>query len=405
MEFYDYKTLPVNGTQVIDPNKTGMSFYDQFLTDKELDYLHNKKNLKGDIIMMSPEEYYEACAKYGFPNSPVSVDNLKRTRRLSTDVLEHLKEVLLVHKKRFPIPMLNIAEKGQEGLHRMMVIGDLFGWNHKVPVLVVNWYDEDRAKREAEAKHKYDIDYNVEKAIQETCYYTYYSVEEIAQQLQHELFRRFEYRDTVKVPDKIELRETSDGYTFTFEGYEYAINKDDVELKDEEQNDLDDIDVEDLESTEDFLKRYFGDDWRETHPHLKDTFNIKESVNEGSEDITVMGLGIKLRKKAETGWTKETCHPAYRDRWSNEQPSIGQCAITAMWLNKTRGWDIYETTVNRSRHFFNKDANGFVYDLTADQFQDSSIDYENNRKRKFKELYRSCGDRYELFKNNLESNN
>ena len=271
MNNYDYKTLPVNGTQVIDPNKTGMSFYDQFLDDKETHYLHNNKNLRGDVVMMSPQKYYELCSKHGFGHE-VPVDKLKQSRAAAQKNIEHLKNVLTVQKKRFPMPMLNLAEHSQEGLHRMMAIGELYGWDLKVPVLVVDWYDKDRAKRDAEAKKKYELDWNVEKAITRACRYTYYSVDELASQLGSELYDQFKFSDDVKVPDHIDVEETRGGYKFTFAGYDYVIDKDDVRM--EESNDeLDDIDDQDIDY-EEFLRRYFGDNWRETHPHLKKTFGI-----------------------------------------------------------------------------------------------------------------------------------
>lgn len=279
MEFYDYKTLPVSGNQVVDSTKTGMTFYDQFLTTKEQDYLNNVKNLQGEIVQMSPEEYYDACAKYGFPNSPVSVENLKRTRRAQTKILDHLKDVLLVYKKRFPMPMLNIAQKGQEGLHRMMVIGDLFGWDHKVPVLVITHFDEDRAQREEQERYKYDIDRNIERAIELACRYTYYSLEELEQQLVHEIATRFEYRDDIEVPTHIQINETSEGYTFTFSGFEYCINKEDVHM--EASVDQSDLELNDLD--DDFLIRYFGDNWEEEFPELRTKFNIDESFNQNNK--------------------------------------------------------------------------------------------------------------------------
>ena len=275
MEFYDYKTLPVSGDQVIDPTKTGMSFYDQFLTKQEEHYLHDVKNLKGEIVLMSPEEYYDACAKYGFPNSPVSVENLKRTRRAQTKILDHLKDVLLVYKKRFPMPMLNIAQKGQEGLHRMMVVGDLFGWDHKVPVLVITHFDEDRARREEQERYKYDIDRNIERAIELACRYTYYSLEELEQQLTHEVATRFEFRDDIEVPTRIQINETSEGYTFTFSGFEYCINKEDITMR--SQDELDDIAIED-QLDDDFLARYFGDNWEDEFPELRTKLNLNRGT-------------------------------------------------------------------------------------------------------------------------------
>ena len=80
-KFYDYGTGQVSGKDVIDITKTGTAFYDDFLTAKGREYLKNNHNLKGEIQYMTPNEYYEICGKYGFPNSPISPDKLKMERK------------------------------------------------------------------------------------------------------------------------------------------------------------------------------------------------------------------------------------------------------------------------------------------------------------------------------------
>lgn len=147
-EYYDYGTAKTNGKDVIDLHKTGVSYYDDFLSPSKSEYLKTHKNLEGHVVMMSPEEYYTACSEYGFPYSQPSVESLKANRRRDTKILDHLKNVLLKYKRRFPMPFINKADKGQEGLHRMMVVGDLYGWDHKVPVLIVDWADKQKAFEE-----------------------------------------------------------------------------------------------------------------------------------------------------------------------------------------------------------------------------------------------------------------
>lgn len=537
-EYWDYGTSPITGNNIVDTRKTGISFYDQFLNPSDAKYMEEEKNLKGEIVKMSPQEYYEECAKYMWPGRNVTVDKLKYERGvLGAKTIEKLKNVLLKYKLKLCMPMINYVDPGQEGLHRMYVIGELYGWDFKVPVLKVTYADEDRAKRIAEEKRKQEIDWKVESAIQSALRYEYGDVEEFEAQLQWALSDKFRFWDEIKIPDEIKLIETTNSVILPFEGYEYPIEKGEILWKepefepDDEIEDL--IDESDLEETDEILKKYFGDDWRETHPHLKDTFGIKEEYEskgnfgvgiltkeflivepiltevrkemidkygedflygkcieasdrivellsqkgieastiegwvhydfdegcsdrpydehtwvetsshlicdvtatqfnafmeedypeiicqyklphgfqysetillESASELTVVGTGIQLRKDLEKGWTKETCHPSYRDKWSIELPSIGQCAITAMYLNEIMGWDIYETLIGKSRHFFNKDSNGFIYDLTSDQFSDNDINYEFSRKREFKDLYKSCKNRYELFKSNLKGN-
>lgn len=280
-DFYDYGTAPVNGSDVVDLHKTGMSFYDDFLSrnNKTLQYLRDNKNLVGEVVMMSPEEYYQACSDYGFNDRHPSVEKLKRERKQDEKTIQRLRDVLTVYKKKFPMPMLNKAHNSQEGLHRMMVIGDMFGWEHKVPVLVVDWADKQRAFEEARRQRIEKITYRIKRAVMDALEYTFENIDELKEQLQWELDKQFEYDDDVSTPVQFELTSNEDTSEFrvTLGAASFEFDYDDVKFKDSEEfTDDDNFDVDDidLEEIEDFLRRYFGDNWRETAPHLKDIYNI-----------------------------------------------------------------------------------------------------------------------------------
>jgi len=158
----DIDTSLFEGTPIIPD--TGMSYYNEFLNTKELDYKRKAKNRDGKIVMMTPDMYFWECSHSGF-NHYVSENELKRQRRVDAKQLEELREMLESGKK-FWLPVLNYADHSQEGLHRMMVLGDLYGWTKKeYPVLVVTPYDqekEDRWKLQDEAARF--LDNNFEKA-------------------------------------------------------------------------------------------------------------------------------------------------------------------------------------------------------------------------------------------------
>lgn len=277
--FYDYKTAPVTGNKVVDLHRTGMSFYDDFLSNDRdtINYLKTKKNMVGTVVMMSPTEYFQACSDFGFIDSHPSPQQLEKQRRNDSNILKHLKDVLTVYKKRFPMPMLNKAEHGQEGLHRMIVIGDMFGWDYKVPVLVVDWADKQRAFEDAERARKERVKHNIRRAVQYTLKYKFNNIEELKTQLQWELDKQFDYNvDNIATPVQFELTsdEQDKEFTVTIGAAKYSFDYDDVRfIEPSEEDDLDDVD---FEVDNDFLVRYFGDDWRETFPHLKDKFNIKD---------------------------------------------------------------------------------------------------------------------------------
>lgn len=261
-EFYDYKTQSVESGRVIDTRKTGMSYYDDFLKDqKTINYLRDEKNLKGTIVNMSPEEYYEACSKFIFTHRAVTVNDLKMQRSADKDTIKHLKDVLTIYKKRFPLPILNKAEQSQEGLHRMMAIGELFGWDYEVPVLVVEWADIDRAKKAAEDKRTDRIRNKIRLAVKDALNFTYYSVEELEEQLGWELDRQFDYDEEVQTPVEFELTTSKEKYHIpvedqfivTVSGVSYEFDAEDVKFEeksedvDEEELDFDDIDFDDLD--------------------------------------------------------------------------------------------------------------------------------------------------------------
>ena len=140
----DIDTSMFEGTPMMPD--TGMSLYNDFLNKKDLEYRREHKNRDGEIVMMTPNEYFRECSKYGFGHF-VPVDKLKSQRRADSGSLDALKQHLEDGKK-FWLPVLNKADGTQEGLHRMMVLGDLYGWNSKkYPVLVVTAYDQVKEDR------------------------------------------------------------------------------------------------------------------------------------------------------------------------------------------------------------------------------------------------------------------
>lgn len=148
----DYGTGEVNGKDIF-ASKTYVPFYDRILRHPE--EAAEEENLKAEVVMMSPNEYYRECATKIFRNT--TVDSLKEQRRWSEKTLEYLTKLVTQYKRKMFMPYINYAERGQEGLHRMMVAGDLFGWDEKFPVLVVTTYDEERRRREDKAEEEYKI--------------------------------------------------------------------------------------------------------------------------------------------------------------------------------------------------------------------------------------------------------
>ena len=131
----------------------------------------------------------------------------------------------------------------------------------------------------------------------------------------------------------------------------------------------------------------------------------KLAINSESPAQTLNELYRKLRH----AWCRQTAYPACQKEWVPEDPSYGQCAITAMFVHDLFGGKIYKLHVDGGgTHYFNV-IDGTVVDLGSEQFTlyHIPVPYENG----FEVDPRYCGTnpdtrkRYELLcsRLNLES--
>ena len=88
----------------------------------------------------------------------------------------------------------------------------------------------------------------------------------------------------------------------------------------------------------------------------------------------------ELKKVIEVSWSKETCYPTLQDNWNNSNPSLGQCATTALIVNDFLGGKIMRTMQDGISHYYNL-VNGKVIDLTIDQFKGIIPNYEIGEER------------------------
>ena len=123
----------IDGRAVINTQKTGMSYYDDFLNKKDHDYKKLAKGRKGEIIMMSPDEYINRLGKDIFHCSRERVMRGVEWKNVDkyTDMVSN--------GTKFNLPILNLADETQEGRHRALAAAKL--GCKKIPVLVVTEYD------------------------------------------------------------------------------------------------------------------------------------------------------------------------------------------------------------------------------------------------------------------------
>ena len=113
---------------------------------------------------------------------------------------------------------------------------------------------------------------------------------------------------------------------------------------------------------------------------------------------------MELRK----AWCRETTHPSYQKDWSEDNPSCGQCCVTALAIQDLYGGDIYSCKVGNHSHYVNI-INERIIDKTAEQFGGKSkIKYISGsfRRRARESLLKNkdVKHRYELLKARLEEN-
>ena len=103
-------------------------------------------------------------------------------------------------------------------------------------------------------------------------------------------------------------------------------------------------------------------------------------------------------------WCAETCAPRMRQNWSPENPTLGQCSITAFLVQDLFGGKVYgiPREGGKAFHCYN-DVDGCVFDLTSEQFEGEELCYENNPEQ-FREVHFAKEEkrqRYELLKKRL----
>lgn len=253
-KYTDFGTGNVTGKQIFD-DKTHISFYDQLLTNP--DYMEKEENLKGHIKMMSPREYYEECATKIFNTS---VNGLLKGRQRDIESNEEIKEIIVKYKRQVFLPVINYAQKEQEGLHRMLVAAELFSWDDKFPVLVVEWADEEEAQRIARQREEKRIRKHIRDVILDTIAYTFNDIDEFEEQLRDSMEIEFEeYLDMTINSFKVVQR---DDITIVYvNGVQDDIETDRIHINPREEDtielddmDLDDIGMYDLD-WDDFLKQ------------------------------------------------------------------------------------------------------------------------------------------------------
>lgn len=104
-------------------------------------------------------------------------------------------------------------------------------------------------------------------------------------------------------------------------------------------------------------------------------------------------------------WCAETCTPRMRDRWTEDDPTLGQCSVTAFLAQDLFGGEVYGIPrPDGSFHCYNV-VHGRAFDLTSEQFHGEALDYSENPLQRREEHFSKCEkyERYLLLRQRLEA--
>lgn len=96
----------------------------------------------------------------------------------------------------------------------------------------------------------------------------------------------------------------------------------------------------------------------------------------------IKGCGVKtlgeFYLRCLNAWNAETCSARFRPDWSEDNPSVGQCTITAALVHEFFGGEVVGLPLTEGgTHSFNR-INGTIIDLACEQFgRDALLDFDN----------------------------
>lgn len=124
---------------IFDTSTTGMPNYDSMIESPAYYYFFKDRDIS--LEWMTPKEYMEKCAKYVHDTS--TEDEYDNVNKTDVAAIEKIAD----SGKKLDTPVLNIADKSQEGRHRSVVAADK--GMKKMPVYVISPVDlskKDEAK-------------------------------------------------------------------------------------------------------------------------------------------------------------------------------------------------------------------------------------------------------------------
>lgn len=80
-------------------------------------------------------------------------------------------------------------------------------------------------------------------------------------------------------------------------------------------------------------------------------------------------------------WCEDTCAPRLREEWSKDNPTLGQCSITAFLAQDIFGGEVYGVPREGGNFHCYNVIGDVIFDLTSEQFKGEELDYSDNPKQ------------------------
>lgn len=95
-------------------------------------------------------------------------------------------------------------------------------------------------------------------------------------------------------------------------------------------------------------------------------------------------------------WCEYTCAPRLREKWSPQNPTLGQCSITAFLAQDLFGGKVYGILRPGGNYHCYNVVGDCVFDLTSEQFGDEVLDYSENPEQ-LREIHFSRTEKHERY--------
>jgi hypothetical protein len=102
-------------------------------------------------------------------------------------------------------------------------------------------------------------------------------------------------------------------------------------------------------------------------------------------------------------WGRDTCDPHDLDDWRPDNPSRGQCGVTALIVQELLGGDlvlgeVFAGGVKVGHHYWNRLPGGRDVDFTAGQFHPGEVVTGGAVQQRPPDAPRRCREQYELLR-------